>query len=217
MAFGRPCATEMATPTRPTVPGGVDAPPAATSSRHHVGVDTPLDIRPLTRADAHWHLDGLAALLLDGVHAGASLGHLLPLSRDDAERDWSALQVQLSDDELLWIARRGEELVGCVRLRLAGAAGDRHRAAVERLVVASAHRRQGTATALLAAVEHEALERGLRLLVADVEAGAEAGRRFAHLGWETAGTIPGYLSAPDGTPRDATRLFRRLDRPAFTF
>jgi len=178
---------------------------------HLAGDATPLDIRALTRADAHWHLDGLAELLLDGVHAGASLGHLLPLSRQEAERDWEAVQQDLSDTELLWIARRGERLVGCVRLRLEAAASDRHRAAIERLVVASTQRRCGIARALLAAVEREAVERGLRLLVADVEAGTAACRALSRLGWESAGTIPGYATAPDGTPRDAARLFKRLD------
>lgn len=174
----------------------------------------PLEVRALTRADAHWYVNALTDLLLDGVHAGASLGHLLPLSRQQAGCDWEAVQQALSDTELLWIARRGERLLGCVRLRLMAAASECHRATIERLVVHSTHRRQGIATALLAAVEREAAERALRLFVADVETDSAALRALCRLGWQAAGTVPGYLVAPDGTPRDAARLFKRLDGPA---
>ena len=183
------------------------APSHTAPSAHDIA---PLEIRALTRADAHWHLEGLADLLLDGVHAGASLGYLLPLSRQEACRDWEGVQQALSDTELLWIARRDERLLGCVRLRLEAAAGDRHRATIERLVVNSRHRRQGIATALLDAVEREAAERALRLLVADVETDSAASRALCRLGWQSAGTIPGYVVAPDGTPRDAARLFKCL-------
>ena len=175
------------------------------------GKPVPHDIRLLTRADAHWHLDGLAALLLDGVHAGASLGHLLPLSRDDAERDWEALQPRLSDTELLWIARDDAQVVGCIRLHIDAAPDGRHRAAIERLVVASTHRRRGIAAALLVAAEREAGERGVRLLIADVEAGSDAAHALARLGWQSSGAIPGYVMTPDGRSRDGARLFRRVD------
>jgi len=168
-----------------------------------------IEIRPLTAADAHWHLDGLCELLEDGVRAGASLGFLAPLARREAERDWQDLQPALSDTNLLWIARAGGRLVGCVRLRLADSADARHRATIERLVVLSTQRRRGIARALLAAAEREALERGRTLLVLDVEAGAEAAHVLRRLGWQAAGSIPGYLAGPDGTLRDGTRLFKR--------
>src|SRR3954471_19149957 len=87
----------------------------------------PIEVRPVTAADAHWHVDGLSALLQDGVAAGASLGHLASLSQADAERDWLALQPTLSDDDLLWIACAGERIVGCLRLRLEGGPNARHR------------------------------------------------------------------------------------------
>jgi acetyltransferase len=169
-----------------------------------------LEIRALTGADAHWHLEGLCALLEDGVRTGTSLGFLAPLERREAERDWQELQPALSDTNLLWIAREGECILGCVRLRLAASADARHRATVERLVVLSTHRRRGIARALLAAAAGEALERGRTLLVLDVEAASDAARALQRLGWEAAGSIPAYAAGPDGTLRDGARLFRRL-------
>jgi ribosomal protein S18 acetylase RimI-like enzyme len=172
-----------------------------------------IEVRPVTAADAHWHVDGLSALLQDGVAAGASLGHLASLSRADAERDWLALQPRLSDDDLLWIACAGDRIVGCLRLRLEAGPNARHRGVVERLVVHSANRRRGIGTLLLAAALHEALARERTLLLLDVESGADAQRALERLGWECAGTIPDYLIAPDGTPRAATRLYKRLAPP----
>ncbi len=180
------------------------------ATRPTVDAAAGIEIRALTAADAHWHLDGLCELLEDGVRAGASLGFLAPLARREAELDWQDLQPALSDANLLWIARAAEHIVGCVHMRLATTADARHRATVERLVVLSTHRRRGIAGALLAAAEREALERGRTLLVLDVDAAAEAARALHRLGWDAAGTIPGYLAGADGMPRDGTRLFKRL-------
>jgi ribosomal protein S18 acetylase RimI-like enzyme len=169
-----------------------------------------LEIRALTAADAHWQLDGLCELLEDGVRSGASLGFLVPLSRREAEQDWQDLQPTLSDDNQLWVARADGRLLGCLRLRLATSADARHRAAVERLVVRSTHRRRGIARALLAAAERAARAQGRTLLLIEVDADGSAACALQRLDWRVAGTIPGHAAAPDGTLRDGAILFRQL-------
>jgi len=168
----------------------------------------PVEIQALTRADAHWHLDGLCALLRDGVADGAALGFLAPPDRSDAERDWDAVQEALGEHQRLWIAREGARVVGCVRLLDATEPSGRHRATVERLLVTPARRGRGIARALLAAVEREALSRERTLLVADVETDSPAHRALLRLGWLEAGTVPGHAMSPGGGLRASTRVFR---------
>jgi ribosomal protein S18 acetylase RimI-like enzyme len=172
-----------------------------------------VELRVVTAADAHWHLDGLSDLLQDAVGSGASMGHLAPLARAEAERDWQALQAVLSDDDLLWIACAGPRIVGCVRLRLETSAGGRHRGTIERIAVHTGHRRRGIGGALLATAEDEAIDRGRGLLLLDVESGSAAERFFERRGWQAAGTVPGFAAAPDGALRAATRRFKHLRLP----
>jgi len=183
---------------------------AAPPSDLHRETTSAVEWRFVTAADAHWHLDGLCALLEDDVAGTASLGPLAPLSRAEAERDGQRLLSTLSGDDLLWVASAVSRTVGCVRLRLETSASGRHRGVVERLAVHSSYRGRGVASTLLATLEDEALERGRTLLLLDVESGSAAERFFERRGWQAAGTVPGFVAMPNGTFCAATRRFKRL-------
>ena len=148
-------------------------------------------------------------LLQDAVHSGASVGFLAPLSAEDAERYWAQVLQDVQDQTRILLAvREGDEVLGAVQLALDAPPNGRHRAEVQKLFVHTAHRRQGIARALMAALEVAARKAGRTLLVLDTS-GDEASELYLHLGYQRAGVIPQYALSSDGILA-ATQIFYRL-------
>jgi GNAT superfamily N-acetyltransferase len=165
---------------------------------------TTTTIELLTEPDER-ALDELAALLVDTVDGGASVGFLLPLGRDEAASWWrEVLEDELTDT---WVARDAEgAIVGCVRLTLAWKPNSRHRAEVSKLMVARRARRQGLASRLMDVAEASAWERGLRLLLLDTETDSPAQPFYVARGWRVVGVIEDYATTPYGDPAATTIL-----------
>ncbi|MER8043403.1 GNAT family N-acetyltransferase [Streptomyces sp. NPDC094032] len=151
--------------------------------------------------------DGLAALLVDAVAGGASVGFLAPLEAVEAAAWWSAA----ASTREVWAAYGpGDELLGAVTLVRDGKANGRHRGEIAKLVVHSAARGRGLGPRLLAAAEAHAAATGLTLLVLDTETGSPAERLYRAAGWTPAGTIPDFAADPGGTLRPTTLYYKRL-------
>jgi GNAT superfamily N-acetyltransferase len=71
-------------------------------------------------------------------------------------------------------------------------------------------RKLSLATALMAAAERTARDRGKTLLVLDTVTGGDAERLYARLGWQRTGVIPDYALMPDGKPCDTTIFWKRI-------
>ena len=159
-----------------------------------------MNIQRLNATQAAARLPELAALLQDAVHSGASVGFLPPLSDAQAAEYWrevvSALRGQW---RVLLIAMRDGELAGTVQLDLASRPNGRHRAEVAKLLVHTAHRRQGVGRALMQAVETEAVRALCSTLVLDTRQGDPSEALYVGLGYLRAGTIPQYARSADGT------------------
>ncbi len=155
----------------------------------------------------------LAALLVDTVHGGASLGFLAPLDHGEATAWWRALGPDLADGRrLLWTvrARVDGRLAGTVQLRPAATANGRHRGEVAKLMVHPADRGHRLAGRLLATLEERASALGLRLLVLDTETDSPAERMYEAAGWTRVGSVPDYATDPTGVPHPTTIFFRAL-------
>lgn len=83
---------------------------------------------------------------------------------------------------------------------------------MQKLLVLRSERGRGIASRLMAAVEAEALARGLKLLVLDTLQGSAAEAIYAHLGWMRAGMIPDYAAHPDGELAPTVYFYKRLVR-----
>ena len=150
----------------------------------------------------------LAGLLVDAVAGGASVGFVAPLASDEAEDWWRAA---LADETTVTlVARVQDQLVGCVRLHLAPQANGAHRAEIGKLLVHSAARRRGIASALLAAAEDEARALGRSVLVLDTETGSDAERLYRRHEWREVGVINDYAAGVDGTLAATTIFTKRL-------
>jgi acetyltransferase len=152
----------------------------------------------------------LCALLADVVEGGASVGFVLPLSRDVASAYWREVGRDVSEGLNLWVARAGGSVVGTAQLDPCRKPNAPHRAELQKLLVARAHRGQGIARALLSAVEDHARADGRTLLVLDTEQGSAAESIYRHLGWSPAGEIPRYARTPRGALHTTVYYYKEL-------
>lgn len=155
----------------------------------------------------------LAALLHACVHAGASIGFILPFPREEAEAFWrrTVLPRHRRGGLVVLTAHVGEQLAGSVQLDHDTPANQRHRAEVRKLIVHPDCRRRGLATALMAALEERARGLGRRLMTLDTRTGDAAEPLYAGLGYRSAGAIPGYCRHPfDDRLESTTLMYKTL-------
>jgi GNAT superfamily N-acetyltransferase len=165
-----------------------------------------LTVERLDAAALRAHVDELAAVLVDCVDGGASVGFLPPLTRARAVEFWRRQAAGVDDGTApVFVARLDGPIVGTVQLKLAQFENQSHRADVAKLLVDSSARRRGVAQALMARLEDEARSLGRWLLVLDTLEGSDAERLYRRLGWRPAGSIPDYALVPGGSA--ATTLF----------
>ncbi|WP_328723044.1 GNAT family N-acetyltransferase [Streptomyces sp. NBC_00247] len=155
------------------------------------------------------YADELAALLVDTVHDGASVGFVDPLDRGAAADWWRERAGAVEAGRLrVWIARDGERVAGTISLVPALLPNALHRAEVSKLMVRPSGRGRGLGRALLTAVEEWAASAGLSLLVLDTETGSAAERLYRAAGWTECGSVPAYALDPAGALRATTFYYK---------
>ena len=156
-------------------------------------------------------IEGLSSLLIDCVEGGASVGFLLPLTRERADAYWQSLGAEVARGarRVLVAQEASGPLLGTLQLALEQPENKPHRAEVAKMLVHRAARRRGIGAALLAAAERAAAAAGRTLLVLDT-ATEEAARLYARHGWQLCGTIPDYALRPDGTPCATSVYYKAL-------
>jgi GNAT superfamily N-acetyltransferase len=153
-------------------------------------------------------LDQLAQVLHAAVHAGASVGFVLPFPVEDARAFWSGkvLPAVASGARRMLVARREGRIAGTVQLILEMLPNQRHRAEVAKLLVHPEARRLGIARLLMTAAENIARSEGRTLLTLDTRTGDLAEPLYLSMGYVRAGVIPRYARAPNSPKLDSTTL-----------
>jgi len=159
-------------------------------------------IRPVAQVDPAL-VESLAALLVDVVGQGASVGFLNPLSPADARTYWSNV---IQPHVTLLVAEQQGRLVGTAQLHAATQANARHRAEVCKLMVHPAAQRRGIARALMDELEKAARATGRTLLVLDTRSGDVSSDLYRSMGYVEVGRIPRYARSSSGQ-LDSTVLF----------
>jgi acetyltransferase len=172
-------------------------------------------IRPTVRLVAATEIEELLPALVDllreSVNGGASLGFLPPLTRDDGRRYWLSLRAELrGGSRLLFAANESDRLLGTGQLVLPPWPNARHRAEVQKLLVAAAHRGHGIGRRLVHAMHGSAWRRGRSLLLLNARRGDPAETFYTRLGYREAGVIPGYTVGAAGEAYDNVAMYRRL-------
>lgn len=155
-------------------------------------------------------IDALAALLLDCVEGGASVGFMHPLGPDRARAFWRGVALDAEQGRrALLVAQDGDRIVGTVHLVLAQPDNQPHRADLCKMLVLRSERKRGIGAMLMDAAEQAAREAGKSLMVLDT-ASEEAKRLYARMGWTALGAIPGYALLPQGGLCGTTYFYREL-------
>jgi len=156
---------------------------------------------------------GLAEVLVDCVEGGASVGFMLPLTRQRAEAFWTgALDSASRGERVVIVAEEDDsgDVIGTVQVVLAAPGNQPHRGEIAKMLVHRSARRRGVAGALMREAEVAAVEAGKTLLVLDT-ASDDAERVYGRLGWQRVGVIPGYALWPAGGPVDTVVFYKTLD------
>jgi ribosomal protein S18 acetylase RimI-like enzyme len=156
------------------------------------------------------HVEGLADVLVDCVEGLASIGFMLPFSRERAVEFWRGVGAEVEAGRRAMLVASDEAgLCGTVQVVLAQPDNQPHRGDVTKMLVHRRARRRGIGAALMKAAERAAIECGKTLLVLDT-ASDDAERLYERSGWTRVGTIPGYAQLPQGGLCDTVVFYRRL-------
>jgi GNAT superfamily N-acetyltransferase len=156
-------------------------------------------------------VDGLVDVLVDCVEGGASVGFMLPLSRERAHEFWSGIAAAVGrGDRALLVAEDAEGICGTVQLVLAQPDNQPHRADLSKMLVHHRARRQGLGAALMRSAEQLALDCGKTLLVLDAVTDGDAYRLYSRLGWQKVGDVPDFALWPEGGYCSTTYFYRSL-------
>ncbi|WP_425044785.1 N-acetyltransferase family protein [Primorskyibacter sp. S87] len=158
-------------------------------------------------------LEDLTEILHACVHAGASVGFVLPFDQADARRYWQdrVFPVITPERNELFSARQNGRVVGTVTLGMDMMPNQPHRADVAKLLVHPEARRQGLGRALMTVLEERAQALGKELLVLDTRSFDPSLSLYLSLGFKIAGEIPDYCRNPfDERLEPTTYMFKRL-------
>jgi ribosomal protein S18 acetylase RimI-like enzyme len=165
-----------------------------------------------TLEQAERHIDQLAALLIDAVDSGASVGFMPPLCESEARGYWEGVvQAMRAGTRVLLVALDGDLIQGSVQIDLETRANGKHRAEAMKLFVHRRARRRGLAKALMTELESAARRLGRTLLVMDTRQGGEAQQMCESLGYVRYGEVPGYARSGDGRLHTTVFFYRQLE------
>jgi ribosomal protein S18 acetylase RimI-like enzyme len=151
--------------------------------------------------------EALAALLVDVVAQGASVGFLNPLSRADAQAYWTEVP---KPGVTLLVAEQQGRLVGTAQLHAAPQPNAKHRAEVCKLMVHPAAQRRGIARALMDELEKAARAASRSLLVLDTRSGDVSSDLYRSMGYVEVGRIPRYALSSSGQLDSTVFFYKEL-------
>jgi GNAT superfamily N-acetyltransferase len=168
-------------------------------------------IKTLSPRELDVVLPTLVEQLQESVNQGASLGFAAPLSSRDAYDYWQSVRAQMeSGARVMLAAYAQDQLIGSGQLSLAPWSNARHRAILEKMIVATAMRGRGIGKALIRALEDAARLHGRSLLLINARRDAPAEHLYKSMGYREYGIIPGYTLSADGHRHDNVCMYREL-------
>lgn len=157
----------------------------------------------------------LATLLLDAVADGHSLGFLNGLDQDGLDDYWRGVADEVERGRRVLLgAERDGILVGSAQLELCMKPNGDNRAEVQKVLVHCTARRTGVGTALMQALEIEALALRRGLLFLDTAVGSDAEALYRKSGYVRVGELPEYACTPNGRWHATAIYYKTLFRRA---
>jgi len=159
------------------------------------------------------YLEPLSCILQRVVADGGSVGFVMPFAGEAARKYWQrdVFPAIRAGEGVMFLALVDGDPAGTVQLRHGLLPNQTHRSDVSKLLVDPEYRRRGLGRQLMMTLEDRARCLGKRLLTLDTRSGDVAEPLYLGLGYETAGSIPQYARAPDGSDRfDATTYMYKV-------
>jgi len=170
-----------------------------------------IEIAILEGDEARRRIPELALVLQDCVAKGASVSLMNPFSLAEAIGYFTDIAEAVARQEIiLFAAIEKGRAVGTVQLHPTWKPNQPHRAEIAKMLVHSAHRKQGIGQKLLESAESEAKKKGYSLLTLDTASG-DAERLYTRVGYKMAGKIPNYALWPDGGYCDTVFYYKLID------
>ena len=152
-------------------------------------------------------INGLVEILYQSVQQDASIGFVLPFSKEDAAKYWHSLHQDIEmGARVLFTAEYRQTLVGTAQLALCQKQNGLHRASLEKLITHPDYRKKGIGSQLIHHVEIFAKEKQRFLLDLDTKTGDAAQRLYHAHGYIEVGEIPFYARNSQNK-YDATTIF----------
>lgn len=173
--------------------------------------DIVIELKIIDQAAMPALIESLSEILVDCVIHGASLGFMLPYSRQEAQSYWREVRDAVSaGTTILVVACLNGRAVGTVQVGLATKPNQQHRADIMKLLVHSKARGLGISRMLMQQAEIEARKAERSILVLDTATGSDAEVIYPKFGWQRVGIIPFYAKFPDGRYCDATYFYKQI-------
>jgi ribosomal protein S18 acetylase RimI-like enzyme len=171
-------------------------------------MNSEVEVRVLGDGELRNSISALCRLLIDCVRDGASLGFMLDLDHEGADKYWNTVAQRSESGALVVLgAFVGDDLAGTVTLVFSSMPNQQHKAEVSKLLVSPSFRRHGIATVLMQTVEALASEFDREILVLDTLTGTAAEIFYEKTGWQKVGEIPRFAQLPEGGDPLPTSLF----------
>jgi len=168
-------------------------------------------LREISSSELEIHVPALSELLRDTVNAGAGLGFLPPLTREQGRNYWRSIRAELdAGSRLLLAAFAGGRMIGTGQLVLSVWPDMPHKAELQKILVAAAARGRGVGRSLIAALHDAARQRGRSLLTLSTRRGARAEDLYKSLGYLELGVMPRATVGPQGERYDSVFLYQDL-------
>lgn len=156
--------------------------------------------------------ESLCALLCDAVEHGASIGFMLPINRAEVVAYWQdvAQAVRQQKKHVLIVVDAAMHVVGTAQLEPSPKENGRHRAEVQKVIVASTVRRQGIGTLMLNQIDIKAKQLHRSMLFLDTRVGDAGEHLYVRSGWQKFGVAPDYAYSPTGELEGSAFYFKKL-------
>ncbi|NOU52544.1 GNAT family N-acetyltransferase [Pseudoalteromonas sp. JBTF-M23] len=153
----------------------------------------------------------LIELLGACINEGASLGFYAPADAKRLTSYWQGVEASVAQKKRsLYAIFHDDMLIASVQLVPCQKQNGQHRAEVEKLVVHPQVQRQGLARKLMAALEADALQQGIKLLFLDTQTGDKSELFYQALGYSKSGEIPKFVTDSNGTFSSTSYYYKLL-------
>jgi acetyltransferase len=158
------------------------------------------------------YLPALHALLAEAVSDGASIGFMWPVNHDEIAAYWHdvAHSVAHHTKHLVILLDLDGNVVGTAQLEPSPKENGRHRAEVQKVIVALSARNRGVGKVLMQLVEGRARTLGRTMLFLDTREHDIGERLYEAVGWVKFGVAPDYAYNPDGSLAGSAFYYKRL-------